>query len=93
MVRRLLAHHPVAVPIAHVPVRRMVPPHRGNAVPPRLLAGDAAVAVVVIAHQRLVIAVSLVPARVGCGKGRKTTLRMVSQIKFPCSEFCVAMLR
>ena len=43
---RLPAHDPIPVTIAHAPVRRVLPAHGRDPVPPRLLARDSAVAVV-----------------------------------------------
>ena len=49
----LLAHHPIPVPIPHVPVGRMRPRHRSNPVSAGLRAGDPAVAIVVVARERI----------------------------------------
>ena len=58
----LLAHDPIAIPISHVPVRRVRPRDRGNPVPPRLLARDPPVSIVVVERERIV------PGR-RCGSG------------------------
>ena len=48
---RLFTDHTVAVPVVHVWIYRMVSAHRRDAVAPRLLARDPAVAIVVIQGQ------------------------------------------
>ena len=53
--RPLLTHHAIAVPVIHVDVCRMTGVDGDNAMPARLGAGDAAVAVVVIALEGTVV--------------------------------------
>ena len=52
-VRQLLTDHAVVIGIPHERVGRMIPAHRRNAVPPRLLTRDPAVFVVVVAGKRV----------------------------------------